>query len=316
MASIKETVAVFASSLLLAGCAPKPESPRQFTQSPILPTTTPIEIDHTATIYTYPTVSPVPSPIPFEVLEQAARLDHDRELAVKIREHFAMDLKTQVLLPSGMDVYVYSEPETNLQVDANALEAALSGRLNYLSVIKDSPYINDFLDAESRFEQRNYHGFSLHVVISTDPHSCLIIIDAPTTLARAQVLRYSTENPPVRCYPGESLEYPYAWTTPNTGQNFTENRIGVIILAPFANAKDQSVFTEDISGLHVNLPWIDTLGFTIGHEFDHVIEAMFHPDHMLRDDSVDYPEIVNLDLAFYPDFILHMDSFRPFQFTR
>jgi hypothetical protein len=52
-----------------------------------------------------------------------------------LKTRFMVQLKAHVLLPAGLDVFIYSGRETDVAVDQTALAAVLAGRFQFLDTL-------------------------------------------------------------------------------------------------------------------------------------------------------------------------------------
>ena len=280
---------------LLSGCGSNPEP---------IPTKVPLVIQPSPT----PTQIIFPSAIPPIPTTDIPTLTPDRDnsdVGQQIETHFQMELKDHLFLRSGLEIFLYSEPQTLLRLNPEALETALRGRLNYLDAVENTRYKTVFEKVKQSFETNGLHGYSLHLVIPGNPMSCLIPDDrSKNDITSFHIYTYSDLETKKACdeeYIADTINLPERYIDPQTNTTLTRGPIGVIMLTKFADALGWLHHQESIVKLDVDLPPDQIDAFNIGHEFLHFAVGAFDPNNILNRFSEER-SVQQLDNAYYQDF--------------
>jgi len=248
--------------------------------------------------------------------EETVRLQQNALFGRFLQTRLKVDLKAHVVLPAGLDVFVYSEPEMDVTVDRAALADVLAGRLSFLDTLTDPRYQAIFTDAKRRLDQHQFQGYSLHVILSGNPQSCIVYADAQTPQYRPVIVTYPDDPSTRQCQAvGYAINNPYTTVYPQTPHPITKRTIAGVILTPTADASGRYRNTEQPSKLRVELPASEVYGFTIGHEFLHACVGYFDDNPVLNNYNEER-QIQLLDRAYYQVYAGLVSKPLPFQVAR
>jgi hypothetical protein len=268
---------------------------------------------------------PLPLPKPHAIVvtrseptdtEDTDRIQQNAIFGTLLETRFAVELKAHVVLPTGLEVFIYSGRETDVAVDGTVLADVLAGRFQFLDTLTDPRYEHSLAEAKRRLDQHDFQGYSLHVVLSGQPQSCIVYSDAHTPLYRPLIVTYPDDPSTRRCQAvGYTINYPYTIVHPQIYHPATKRTIAGVILTPTADAAGRYRNTEQPSKLRVELPASAVYGFTIGHEFLHTCVGYFDDNPILNTYSEER-QIQLLDTAYYQVYAGLVAKPMPFRVTR
>jgi hypothetical protein len=245
--------------------------------------------------------------------DEKARVLQNVAFGRLLETRLAVEQKAHLILPVGLEVFVYSGRETEIAVDSTALMQLLTGRFQFLDRLTDSRYQYSFAEAKRRLDLRDFQGYSVHVVLSELPQSCIVYSDAQTPLYRPLIVTYPDDPAARHCQAvGYTINYAYTAASPQGERPTARHNIAGIILTPTADASGRYRNTEQPSKLRVELPASEVDGFTIGHEFLHACVGYFDNNPILNTYSEER-QIQLLDTAYYPVYAHMTEKPIPFQ---
>src|SRR5262249_22516621 len=148
--------------------------------------------------------------VPHPNTEETARLLQNVTFGRLLETRLAVQQKAHLLLSGGLEVFVYTGRDTEIALDSTALMQALTGRLQFLDRLTDARYHHSLAEAKRRLDQHNFRGYSVHIVLSERPQSCIVYSDAKAPLYRPLIATYPDDPAARHCQAvGYTINYSY-----------------------------------------------------------------------------------------------------------